>query len=187
LCRRDEGGRRFIALVEVSRMKPLQKRPVLNLPLSSLDGFVEFASVAALLFLLVSTALYWSALPERVPTHFGLSGRPDAWGAKSSLLLLPIFAIVLYAGMTILGRFPHIYNYPVQLTEENVERQYRIARTLIGWVKLEVVWTFALIQWETMRVVFGKAEGLDLWLIIGIVTAPLVTAGVGIYKAYRAR
>ena len=38
-------------------------------------------------------AYVWDSLPERVATHFGIDGKPDAFGAKSQLLL-PICIIL---------------------------------------------------------------------------------------------
>ena len=48
-------------------------------------------SVAAL-WTLAATA--WPDLPEHIPTHFDLSGRPDAWAAPgfASWFLLPTLA-----------------------------------------------------------------------------------------------
>ena len=53
-----------------------------------------------ILLLLMSGALWlfhvyiimanWHILPENVPIHFDLSGRPDRWGAKKALILLPL-------------------------------------------------------------------------------------------------
>lgn len=34
-------------------------------------------------------ALIWKDLPGQVPTHFGISGKPDDWSGRSALLLLP--------------------------------------------------------------------------------------------------
>jgi hypothetical protein len=35
-------------------------------------------------------------LPLRVPTHFGFSGRPDAWGRKETIFLLPAVSLGIY-------------------------------------------------------------------------------------------
>lgn len=32
----------------------------------------------------------WPDLPDRIPTHFGIDGKPDAWGKKESIFLLPV-------------------------------------------------------------------------------------------------
>jgi len=53
-------------------------------------------------------ALLYPGLPERVPTHFGPDGRPDAWGGRGSIFLGPtVMAFVsafVYALLTNLGR-----------------------------------------------------------------------------------
>lgn len=35
-------------------------------------------------------------LPARVPSHFGSSGAPDAWGGKGSVLVLPLVQTAVY-------------------------------------------------------------------------------------------
>ena len=35
-------------------------------------------------------AMYlWPDLPEQIPTHFGIEGKPDAWGGKGSIFVAP--------------------------------------------------------------------------------------------------
>ncbi|NIM05709.1 MAG: DUF1648 domain-containing protein [Armatimonadetes bacterium] len=164
-----------------------QKRPVLSLPLSNFEMLIEIAAIAGVLLVLAITAIYWQALPDRVPAHFGLAGEPNRWAGKSQALLLPILASVMYVGMTILCRYPHIYNYPVPLTEENAERQYRIGRMLISSMRAETVWVAAFIQREMIRLGLGKADGISIWAFPAMVAIVVATAGVGIYKSYRAR
>jgi hypothetical protein len=36
----------------------------------------------------------YNKLPDTIPTHFDIAGKPDAWGAKSSLFLLPLSATI---------------------------------------------------------------------------------------------
>lgn len=161
-------------------------RPILNIPYSSSEVIVEILSILGLLFAVVVIIINWSMLPIRVPTHFGLVGQPDGWVNKNTLVMMPILCILLYAGMTLLQRYPHIYNYPFALTPHNVESQYHIARAMLGLVKLEVVWSFALMEWQTILVALGKTGQLAVWLLILIVMLPLLTLCGGIYKAYLA-
>lgn len=34
-------------------------------------------------------AYLWPGLPDTIPTHFGIDGKPDAWGKKQSIFMLP--------------------------------------------------------------------------------------------------
>ena len=51
--------------------------------------------------LLAGAAVSWPALPDVIPTHFGLTGEPDAWGEKSLAFWfgLPLMALALVALM----------------------------------------------------------------------------------------
>ena len=59
---------------------------------------------ACVLMGLVAMALAvgsWDAIPERVPTHFGGSGAPDAWGHKNwaTVFVLPLMALLMGPGL----------------------------------------------------------------------------------------
>jgi uncharacterized membrane protein len=32
----------------------------------------------------------WPDLPDSIPTHFGINGKPDAWGKKETIFILPL-------------------------------------------------------------------------------------------------
>lgn len=68
---------------------------VTRLPLAILAGM--FAAGLA----------YYPYLPERIPTHWGPSGRVDAWADTTllSVLTLPLVASALYAALFVLPRF----------------------------------------------------------------------------------
>ena len=108
-------------------MGVLQSRPKLSLPRSAFETALQVLAAIGVVAMLWMLASAWPKLPATVPTHFGISGQADNWGSKSTLLILPLIGVLLFAGMSVLEAFPHVYNYPVQLTEENVAQQYRIA------------------------------------------------------------
>lgn len=108
-----------------------------------------------------SLSFSWTQLPARVPTHFGLSGPPDSFGPKSSLLALPVIATVLYVGLTFVSRFPRVFNYPVKLTEENQARLMPLGTAVVGWLKAEVLWIFAWLMLTTVQIALGRSSGLS--------------------------
>jgi uncharacterized membrane protein len=68
----------------------------------SLAGFA--IAVAAVFGSLVLVATRYESLPESVPTHYGFSGRPDAWGDKKLfwlITLIPILMVMLMVGVAI--------------------------------------------------------------------------------------
>ena len=99
-------------------------------------------------------------LPDTIPTHFNAAGQPDGYGGKGTLWLLPATGMFMYLMMTIIEQFPQIYNFPVEITEENAERQYRNAVRLIRTLKTVVLLIFTFLSFKTIETATGKALGL---------------------------
>lgn len=49
----------------------------------------------------VYLAVIWNSLPQTIPTHFGLEGKPDAFGKKTEVIVAPLV-------MTITGIFVYL-------------------------------------------------------------------------------
>ncbi|MGE5531760.1 MAG: DUF1648 domain-containing protein [Bacteroidota bacterium] len=145
---------------------------------SRLDRVLEALSTAGVFASIALLVAVWNRLPERVPTHFGMSGAPDAWGSRTSLLLFVIAPLTIHVGLTVLSRLPWVYNYPVKVSEENVERLYTLGRRFMEWLRTEMVWMLVLVGWLTIRVALRQAEGVGLVPVLG----PLVAIyGTGTY------
>ena len=167
--------------------QPLAKRPVLHLPLSRLEKIIEAAAGIGILVAIFILLFYRPILPDSVPSHFGAAGTPDAWGNKGLLSILIAIPAVLYLGMTLLSRFPQIYNYPFALTEENVESQYRCARMLMSALKAEITWFFVYLEWRVIQIAFGSGQGLGSNLKFILLVCFAVTLAVYFYCASRLR
>jgi hypothetical protein len=139
-------------------------RPRVPLRFGGFDYALE-ATGALLLALFLIVAAGWRELPERVPIHFGFDGNADAWGNRSSSLLLPLIAVVLYGLLTVLSRFPHSFNYPVPITPENAETQYRLAIRLLLVLKNALIGVFFAIYIGVWTTAAGVQRGLSLWFL----------------------
>jgi uncharacterized membrane protein len=158
-----------------------------KMPLSQMEIFLELTALLGIIFNLLIIWKWWPQVPTIVPTHFGPAGIADAWGSKESLFLLPAVAVGLYLLMTVLARFPNLYNYPWRITEQNSVIQYYLARALLAWLKTEIIWMFAWINYQTIQTALGKAAGLGLILVP--ITMLVIFGTVVIYfnQAYQAR
>lgn len=162
-------------------------RPILELPYTPLDTLLEIVAGLGILGHVVILLKWWPVLPARVPTHFGLAGLPDAWGGKESLFILPAVGLFIYLLLTILSRFPHVYNYMCKLHEKNVEQQYRLARSLLLWMKTEIVWLFAYIEWMTILSALEQRLGLGAAFLPVTMAVIFGTIGIYIWLALRYR
>ena len=155
----------------------MSDRPRIKLKLTITDKLIEFLAFLGLVILWMLTFSGYSNLPEIIPTHFNGSGEVDAYGSKDTLFALPIIATVLFTGLTILNKFPHLFSYPTEITLENAEKQYYIAAKLMRFLKLVVIIIFTLIVYKTQETVTGKSEGLGTWflpLTLGLTFVPIL-------------
>lgn len=53
----------------------------------------------------VLTGLFFSLAPDRIPVHYGASGRADRWGSKFEFLPLPCISLIFAASMVLLARW----------------------------------------------------------------------------------
>lgn len=104
-----------------------------------------------LLGILWCMAVYsYGRLPEIIPVHYR-HGVADGYGDKSGIFDLPIVGTVLFIALTVLNRFPHIFNYVEEITSENAESQYYSMTRILRFLKLFMVGIFILIVFKTVK------------------------------------
>jgi uncharacterized membrane protein len=154
-----------------------EERPKLNIQLTPIDQIFELLGWGVLLALWIWTGTSYSSLPDTIPTHFNAAGEADGFGTKVSIVGLPLIATLLYIGLTLLNRFPHSFNFPTPITQDNALRQYTNATRMIRYLKLILVVVFAGISFQTIQQANGTGEGLGIWflpLTLGLIFMPLL-------------
>jgi uncharacterized membrane protein len=141
-------------------MQNKKSYPKIKLKRTTFDWAVEFIAFSFLTILIVLPLIFLKDLPEKIPIHFNLAGEPDGYGTRLSLWLLPITGAVMYLGMTIIEAFPHIYNYPVEITSENAVTQYRLGTRLIRILKTVILIIFSFLSYQTIKTALGHTAGL---------------------------
>ncbi len=136
----------------------MSTRPKIKIRLTSFDKAIELLAWIAVLGIWFVTLSNYMALPETIPIHYNLNGVVDGFGNKANILLLPIIATLMFIGMTILNKYPHIFSYPVTITEQNAFRKYTNATRLLRIVKLITVIIFGLIVLKIIQDVGGDVS-----------------------------
>lgn len=157
-------------------------RPRLDLPRSGLEIVLDLTSLIITVLIWVYLIYAWKELPNRIPTHFGFSGVPDAWGGKGSLLFLPIMGTGLYLLLTIIKRFPQSFNYLVTITEENAQRQYKNVRTMMSWLTVELAILFFFLEYQSVLAAQSGSSGLGVLFLPVYMIIVFGTIGVYIYR-----
>src|ERR1039458_410025 len=135
-------------------MNPLSWIVAFRAPIESI------AALAAIVPLLIVLRA-WDTLPEEIPVHFGITGRPDRWGGRWQAWILPVIALGMYALFSfitgtwdwILGRQP---TFPRGM--ELMLFMKPMTGLMLGYVSLGMV-----------RVARKEAERLNPWITYGLV------------------
>ena len=154
-----------------------EERPKITLILTPSDKLVEVLGWLILLALWGLTISHYSSLPDTIPTHFNGAGEADGFGSKASIIGLPVIETLLFFGLTVLNRYPHIFNYPTAITEDNALRLYTLATRMLRYLKLVLVLVFGGIEFMTIQNATGKEAGLGAWflpLTLVLVFLPLI-------------
>jgi hypothetical protein len=164
-----------VAKANSHRSKPHnQSRPRIKIKVTPWEFILEIISLLGLLGAAYMLIKFWTDLPDKIPKHFGFTGEVDAWGDPSSLYFLLGVNLLMYIMMTIIRRFPHTFNYPVQITADNAAQQYQLAIWYIALLKAQVVWLFVYLQWQIIQVALGNSTGLGTWFIVVVILAFLL-------------
>ena len=160
----------------------MKKRPKIKLKLSVLDYMLEILGMVGLLGLIVLPFIFYRELPDRIPKHFNAMGIPDSYGAKGSIWVLPIIGFVIFSGFTLLNKFPHIFSYPVTVTDENAERIYTIGTKALRLLKVFLMALFLYLNYKTIEIGLQQTEKLSSVLFLILPLAVLVMSVFTIFK-----
>lgn len=140
-------------------------RPRINIRMTSFDWALEIICIAGIGLTVFWIVASYPKLPDTIPTHYGASGVADGFGSKSMLWILPVVMGITYVIQTIAVRYPHLFNYPIAITEENAARQYKNQVLMLRVLKPIIVIIFMHISYATIQNGLGVMHGLSPWLL----------------------
>ena len=126
-------------------------RPKIKVPIDSIDILMEGISIVLIVLMWLYLYLEYPNLPETVASHFNSKGEPNDYSSKSVILLLPSIATLMYSGLFILNRFPHLHNYMVNITEENALKNYRFSTRILRIVNMLSMIMLAYLTYQIVQ------------------------------------
>jgi len=147
------------------------QRPRIKVPFETVDVIIELISVTLLILMWVYCIINYVELPDTIATHFNGAGEPDGFGSKQTIWIIPIIATVMYIGLFILNKYPHIHNYMVNITEENALKNYKFSTRIVRIVNFLCVLLMTYITYMIVESAFGKQFNLGTWfvpIVIGV-------------------
>lgn len=129
----------------------------------------------AVLIVLISLPLpflFWSALPDRIPQHFGAVGFPDSWGGRANIFLYPV-ANVLFI----------VFSFAYRPPEKN-PRQYFHTQVSFSLFRVWVVSYLTYTTWMAIQIALGKAQDLGAWFSLVSLGIVIVIVGYASVASY---
>ncbi|MFT3911357.1 MAG: DUF1648 domain-containing protein [Ferruginibacter sp.] len=163
----------------------MEDRPRIKLTLSGFDKNLDMLGYVLFFIMWALTIYVFVKLPPIIPTHFGMSGKPDDYGRKETLLLIPIIGTIIFFGITQLSKYPHIFNYTVRITEENAARQYGSAVKIFRFLKVSIMIILTTIILITYLTVIGKSDGPGSWFLPMTFALLLIPTIVMVVKSFK--
>lgn len=163
------------------------KMPKLKIAMTKTDKIIELIILLIIIAVFIYVGLSWDNIPKTVPTHYNVSGEIDGYGSKSTIIFMLPVIIIMYTMFSIFSKYPHIFNYIVKITPENMENQYRMAIQLLRIMKLEIVLVFSWIVFSMIRsALYGESKLGTLFVPIELIVI-FVTLGIYFYRSVRAK
>jgi uncharacterized membrane protein len=162
-------------------------RPRIDIPRTRLDHALQVISALCVLGFSGFGVYVWPSVPAMVPRHFGFDGTPDAWGERGGMLVLPIVGLVMYVSLSVLERFPHIYNYPVAVTNQNARELYTLGRRWLSVTKTILTASLGFAFYATVQTARGELRGLSQWYLPVLLLTLSAVTGIVLVRMWRAK
>jgi uncharacterized membrane protein len=156
---------------------------------------IEIVPLLVLLLGFYMIVANYGALPERIPTHFGLAGTPDGYGGKEEIFLAPVIGAGAYLLLTvIMGLFAGVKD-PMKLINLPVEAKAVISaanaedlrvfmlRTLLV-MKVLIMGLVTYLTYDTVQVALGHKDRLGSLFFV-FTAGILIAAGAMLWKALK--
>lgn len=150
-----------------------------NVANRTIRKLLEIASVLALLVagIVTVSALYGpNAIQAVEPMTNPFSSHERDWGTRARLLEIPAVMLVVFAFGFLLVRYSEALNFPVQVTSENHARLQTLAKSMIAWLKAEVLALFAWLQIILIQKARGNRFGIPTLAFQTFTLVIIVTA-----------
>lgn len=167
----------------------MSARPRIKPESTPTDRLLDATTVAILIIMWAMVVFSYNSLPDTIAIHFNAAGEANGYGSKATMFIFPAVGTATIALLFVMNMFPHTFNYPVTITEENAARQYGLATKMVRWLNVCMAATFAMILYSIQRNAnMGDSSLMPLpWLLPVVIALPLVPVIWYIIKARKER
>lgn len=145
---------------------------------STFQRIMELIGITIILVLIFHVITSYTSLPDKIPGHFNAQGEITRYGSKAEILIMPIFGILMYIGLTLIQINPKVWSVS---SREDVEiKVYHNLKSMIISLKVQLIGFFLYIAYNQIK---GTNLSIDATIIF--ISIVLMTLVFFITRAYR--
>lgn len=173
------------------------KLQIQSKPLSGRGRILCLLNILMIILMFAAGLYFYWILPQEVPTHFDISGNPDAYGNKLELLLLPFafslvpLVVLLFVRFrfTLINRFPYLINLPAFMMRVNQlppeEQPLWINRFFEYLLGFDLFIGIYLLILEIVILYSIRSGSIPPWFMAFVIVFPLIGLGLFFYSLHR--
>ena len=136
----------------------------------------------------IIVAIFYTDLPNKIPSHFNFIGEIDGYGSKDSIWTFPVLTLIIYFLLYLVIKKvkPWNMNYPVMVTEKNAPKLYKISLQMLVYLSLAISIMLTPILIEIITQAYELTFGFNFTIITAIIVAFVTVAPLYyIFKMYQ--
>lgn len=164
------------------------RQPFIKIEMSLADKIIEAITWALILGFWIYTIVIFGKFNESIPSHINEFGDATDYKQKFTLFLLPSISTIVVTVLSIFNQKPHLFNYPIEITEANAHNQYYLGVKLIRTLKLCITVEHILISLYSSQQTFGNINELGKFSILftpflmTLILGPMIYFMVQMYR-----
>lgn len=141
-------------------------------------------SLLVLLLQFLLPLIFWSHLPDPMPTHYTAAGEIDGWGSRGTIFVMAGFSLFIWVFLGVVNLIdPRKWNIPFTVPWGREVPVYSAVKTMMAALRLETMLIFAA---EELTMVLGK-EDLMMPIVWSLCVLMFITIAAGLWIAWRQR
>lgn len=156
----------------------------LKLPHTLPQKVLGVLSLLIVLLQFLLPLIFWSRLPDPLPTHYNSGGEVDGWGSRGTIFIMAGFSLFMWVFLDVINRIdPRKWNIPFTVPWGREVQVYGAVKTMMAVMRLETVLIFAASELTT-----ALCKGDWVLPIEGsLCVLMFITIAVGLWLAWRQR
>lgn len=94
--------------------------------MKSYKKMITVLGYLALLGMFAYIVMKWDSTPDQIPAHYNFAGEIDRYDSKTSILIVPVLTVFLFAMLTAIVHISSMWNMPYEVSE-NAKEKIQIA------------------------------------------------------------